>query len=213
MPSEIKNEKKLPGAKTPAADAAGSATAAAGDASTALDNAVGAGAPTAPAAPPGAVTVAAEAEGEILASLWGVSESVVTAVADRDSAAPGAAPNAVRAVAPPVAFAAELTGRPLRDTPSRAARDGPASAESRVGPAAPPAAGGAEPDPAEPDDPVVSANATGRAETADPIPNATANAPTRPTYRSKPAGAADSAAVTARRRYSMALTRPFEERR
>ena len=38
-------------------------------------------------------------------------------------------------------------------------------------------------DPVEPPDPVVSANATGTATTADPTPNATANAPTRPTCR------------------------------
>jgi hypothetical protein len=37
-------------------------------------------------------------------------------------------------------------------------------------------------DPAEPADPVVSANATGTDATAEPTPNATANAPTRPTY-------------------------------
>ena len=36
-------------------------------------------------------------------------------------------------------------------------------------------------DPVEPPDPVVSASATGTATTADPTPNATANAPTRPT--------------------------------
>jgi hypothetical protein len=37
-------------------------------------------------------------------------------------------------------------------------------------------------DPVEPPDPVVSANATGTATTAEPTPNATANAPTRPTW-------------------------------
>jgi hypothetical protein len=36
-------------------------------------------------------------------------------------------------------------------------------------------------DPVEPPDPVVSANAIGIAATAEPIPNANANAPTRPT--------------------------------
>ena len=36
-------------------------------------------------------------------------------------------------------------------------------------------------DPVEPADPVVSANATGTDATAEPTPNATANAPTRPT--------------------------------
>lgn len=39
----------------------------------------------------------------------------------------------------------------------------------------------AELDPVEPADPVVSANATGTDATADPTPNATASAPTRPT--------------------------------
>jgi hypothetical protein len=37
--------------------------------------------------------------------------------------------------------------------------------------------------PVEPAEPVVSANATGTDATAEPTPNATANAPTRPTYR------------------------------
>jgi hypothetical protein len=37
-------------------------------------------------------------------------------------------------------------------------------------------------DPVEPPDPVVSANATGTATTADPTPSATAKAPTRPTW-------------------------------
>lgn len=37
-----------------------------------------------------------------------------------------------------------------------------------------------EPEPVEPAEPVVSANATGIAATAEPIPNATASAPTRP---------------------------------
>jgi hypothetical protein len=43
-------------------------------------------------------------------------------------------------------------------------------------------AASAEVDPAEPADPVVSANATGTDATAEPTPKATANAPTRPTY-------------------------------
>jgi hypothetical protein len=44
-----------------------------------------------------------------------------------------------------------------------------------------PADDASEPDPLDPAEPVVSANATGTATTADPTPNATANAPTRPT--------------------------------
>ena len=38
-------------------------------------------------------------------------------------------------------------------------------------------------EPAEPPEPVVSATATGTDAIAEPTPNATANAPTRPTYR------------------------------
>jgi hypothetical protein len=44
-----------------------------------------------------------------------------------------------------------------------------------------PADDASEPDPLDPAEPVVSANATGTDATADPTPNATANAPTRPT--------------------------------
>ena len=63
----------------------------------------------------------------------------------------------------------------------------------------------------EPAEPVVSANATGIAATADQTPNATASAPTRPTYDAVPV--ADSLACTARRRYSIACTRLLDERR
>lgn len=38
-----------------------------------------------------------------------------------------------------------------------------------------------EPEPTDPLDPAVSANATGSAATAEPMPSAIANAPTRPT--------------------------------
>lgn len=67
-------------------------------------------------------------------------------------------------------------------------------------------------DPDEPPEPVVSAKATGIAATAEPTPNATANAPTRPT---NPPAAPDpcSEAVTARREYSIPRTRPFDVRR
>ena len=58
-------------------------------------------------------------------------------------------------------------------------------------------------DPVEPPDPVVSANATGTATTADPTPSATANAPTRPTWMAYPR---DADSVTARRPYSIDRT-------
>ena len=58
-------------------------------------------------------------------------------------------------------------------------------------------------DPVEPPDPVVSANATGTATTADPTPSATANAPTRPTWVAYPR---DADSVTERRPYSIDRT-------
>ena len=64
------------------------------------------------------------------------------------------------------------------------------------------------PEPLEPAEPRVSANAIGIAATAEPTPNATANAPTRPTTRAKPAGS-----VTDHRRYSIARTCHFDPRR
>ena len=67
-------------------------------------------------------------------------------------------------------------------------------------------------EPVDPADPVVSANATGTTATTEPTPNATASAPTRPTYAAKPRDA-PSVAVTARRLYSIARTRPVDERR
>lgn len=70
-----------------------------------------------------------------------------------------------------------------------------------------------ESNPTEPADPVVSANATGIDDTAEPMPSATASAPNRPTYQTAPPAAADSAAVGARRPYSMDRTRPVAERR
>ena len=58
-----------------------------------------------------------------------------------------------------------------RDVPREGARvDGPADPDSAL-------------DPVEPADPVVSANAAGTSTIADPTPNATASAPTRPIYR------------------------------
>ena len=71
----------------------------------------------------------------------------------------------------------------LLTEPPRPARAGPrdgALVESDA--ADPEAAESAELDPDDPPDPVVSANATGTDATAEPTPNATAKAPTRPTY-------------------------------
>ena len=67
-----------------------------------------------------------------------------------------------------------------------------------------PAADASDPDPLDPAEPVVSANATGTAATADPTPNATANAPTRPTTR---ANVDTVRSRSAPRPYSMVRTR------
>jgi len=57
----------------------------------------------------------------------------------------------------------------------------------------------------DPAEPVVSANAIGIDATADPTPNATANAPTRPTYREQ-LGDNASGAESARRASSITRT-------
>jgi hypothetical protein len=62
--------------------------------------------------------------------------------------------------------------RPVRTAPREGADDADADE-----------ADDASDEPAEPPEPVVSATATGTDATAEPTPNATANAPTRPTYR------------------------------
>jgi hypothetical protein len=69
-----------------------------------------------------------------------------------------------------------------------------------------------EAEPVAPAEPWVSANAIGIAANPEPTPRATAKAPTRPMYLAC-RGFGDSAAVTARRRYSIARTRPVATRR
>ena len=65
----------------------------------------------------------------------------------------------------------------------------------------------AELDPLDPADPVVSANATGSEPRPEPTPKATANAPTRPTYRANPDNPdAPTPTPTERRPYSMLRT-------
>jgi len=69
-------------------------------------------------------------------------------------------------------------------------------------------------EPVEPAEPVVSANATGIATNAEPTPNATANAPTRPTYRAQLEFAEPKSAPGAvGRSDSMARTHALAERR
>lgn len=81
-------------------------------------------------------------------------------------------------------------GAPLSRTPASFDPDGDAPLprpDRRAGAPAlvddPAVAVDDESEPVDPADPVVSANATGIAATAEPTPNAIANAPTRPTYR------------------------------
>ncbi len=117
--------------------------------------------------------------------------------------------------------------------PSRAADsaasdpDSPPSADPRPPPARGPRVGedlredeeddeeddeeSAEPDPLDPAEPVVSANAIGSEPRPEPTPRATANAPTRPTYRAKPDNP-DSPTPTERRPYSIVRT-PVVSRR
>ncbi len=91
----------------------------------------------------------------------------------RTTAAESLAAESSAVVPPPAVSAAPDPPRPARPAPRDGADDfvpdgEPAESE----------------EPVDPDEPVVSANATGNDDAnAEPTPNATANAPTRPTYR------------------------------
>jgi hypothetical protein len=78
----------------------------------------------------------------------------------------------------------EPAGEPLEESlavePARPVRAAPREGADDAGDDE---ADGASDEPAEPPEPVVSATATGTDATAEPTPSATANAPTRPTYR------------------------------
>ena len=189
-----------------AADITGTDAAAAG----ALNDSprcAGAGADTAAAAgagatprppPPAAGTTPTTGAGDVTA---GEDDEPVPVAADGATAAAGkdrtpecGAATAVSALAPgtmsaeprtpPDAGADALADGVVLDPPRPPDDDGPAGGAVRVPPRV---VGPAELFALEPDDPaepVVSANATaGIAATAAPTPNATANAPTRPTYR------------------------------
>ena len=88
------------------------------------------------------------------------------------------------AVTPPDPRRPNSAGEPLEESvaveparPVRAApREGADDADDGE-------ADDASDEPAEPAEPAVSATATGTDASAEPTPNATANAPTRPTYR------------------------------
>lgn len=68
-----------------------------------------------------------------------------------------------------------------------------------------------EPEPVDPPEPVRSANAIGIATTAEPTPNATAKAPTRPTYRAQESAPGSASRRTTGGRYSIPrIRRPAE---
>ena len=101
--------------------------------------------------------------------------------------------------APPAA--AEFRPERSEGSPSEVSDSAPTRPPARVlarasdRAAEPEAPDAEEPDPVDPPDPVISANATGIDATAEPTPNATAKAPTRPTNRANPAAEAGSAAM------------------
>lgn len=159
-----------------------------------------------PAAPAAAATATGPPDPGTLAGDCGRSASPERPASPRPPTSAGATPPArpLTAEPPPAGF-----DKPAREpAPTAARRDGTLGFVDTLE-----AAPSDAPDPADPPDPVVSANATGTADTAEPIPNATAKAPTRPTYRENPTCATDCDAPTARRPYSIARTRPRIERR
>jgi len=126
----------------------------------------------------------------------------------RDAGALGASASAASAVsesaAAPVSAPADDTledsladfAGPRRDRVADDDVDAPSDADASVD---------------EPADPVESAKATGRADRPDPTPRATANAPTRPTYRAK-LGLTESDADEDRRAYSIERIKLFDDR-
>ena len=177
------------GADTTGADTAGADTAT----SAAVTESATAGVESPP--PTGATT--GSRDGTDTASGPGFTPTALgTTTLDRRSRdLPADATGPTPPLRPPEAAAGDsLPDEPLPDEPLPAAAppDG-APRPARAGPrdgalvdsdaADPEPAASVELDPAEPADPVVSANATGTDATAEPTPNATANAPTRPTYR------------------------------
>lgn len=111
------------------------------------------------------------------ADTWRREATAPSAVAESTAAGSRAAPPEGRWEPPPRGETCTLDpapAPPLRDT--RTGRDVAEESERAESEAA---------DPAAPAKPVVSANATG-ITIAEPIPNATASEPTRPTYRATP---------------------------
>ena len=197
----------------------------------AVDDAVGADVVAALSNSRRVKAIAAQANGEATGSPWVPSPPSHDTTVEGTTGPESTEPTSTAATAMPVvpedfnrdsaalSVAAALTAtaeRPVRalagewlagkDFSPRAAREGPRADVLVEADETDDASVVAEPvDPAEP---VVSANAIGIAATAEPTPNATANAPTRPTTRAKPAGS-----VTDHRRYSIARTCHFDPRR
>jgi hypothetical protein len=206
----------ITGADTAGADTAGADTA---TSATATDSSTTTGTESPPT---GATTESRDGtDASTELGLTPTAPGATTAPERRSRALPADDPGTT----PPPRTPETATGDSLPDEPSAEASsadaapdEAPRPARARDGAfvdsdAADPDA--AEPESAlEPDDPpepVVSANATGDA-TADPTPNATANAPTRPTNGAK-LDDPTSVAITERRPYSIARTRPRDTRR
>jgi len=112
----------------------------------------------------------------------------------------------------PVDEPARSTAESARGAAPRSARRDGTRALVDADVDAPPDPDSAALDPVDPAEPVVSAAANGIAAIAEPTPRATARAPTRPTYRAKPA-AAGSEPSTERKQYSIDRIRPAAARR
>lgn len=199
----MKNRKMLPGCHPPTADALGEPTRAAGAAvrDTPPDSRRAGTEPSTPLTRPdtaaditgGAASTASTTTGLTAPPSAVPGESSTATTEPTDLGGPGRADES--------AAPGTRTAGPRPPDPLQPGREAPRDAW-------------VDPDPddlvdAEPDDltasddPVVSAKATGTAATAEPTPNATANAPTRPTYAAKPRAAGP---VTPRTPYSIDRT-------
>ena len=190
---------------TSTTEAAGTAAPGAGD----VPNGAGAdgvpGIRSEPVRPPTGSPPVAEAAArwrwrEVFPESVGPPESTGPTLAADSSTPPGSRPPDPSRPSAESAPAEPDAGRPAPGTRPRTGRDGPpdpdeAAIEGRLAEEdrgvedrgvedaddEPEASEPAEP--VDPPEPVVSANATGTDATAEPTPNATANAPTRPTHR------------------------------
>jgi len=153
--------------------------------------------------PPVAGTAGAPAAGlrwrEVFPESVGPPESAGPTLAGGSSAPPGSRPPDPSRPSAESAPTEPAAGTPAPRTRPRTGPDGPPNPDEAVAEGLPVEDRGVEDrgvedaddepeasepaEPVDPPEPVVSANATGTDATAEPTPNATANAPTRPTHR------------------------------